>query len=421
MPNSLVSIAILGSGNIVGMIISAIALILFSRYMGPAEFGIFSASFAVMQIAIRIADLGTNLATERGIARVHGLDLGLSDRLMRVAIWFKLFSFLLVVGIGWVIAPWISDSLLHLYNTPLIRLSIVLSIGTIFFEYSTLVFQSTHNFALAARIMIAQAIGKLIFGLIFMYQGILHTTQALLIYGLLPGLGAALGWRKFTLTSFTLPSTWKKDLNSILSVAKWTAVAAIATTLSENIDILMVQSFMTSYDTGIWSGVGRIATFASVLGLSVGAVLNVRVAKYIDPKNLVQYLKKSWKISIMVFLGLLLALPFAGLAISLTIGSAYLAGTLPLQILILSTAVAGAAIPYIALFYLFDRPEYYAFAGIIQIGFLVVGDILFIPQYGLVGAAWVRVVVRVAVLVFTLIYAKLSFKDHFKKNSLSKS
>lgn len=419
--SGLLSIAILGSGNVIGMVISAIALILFSRFMGPTEFGIFSAAFAAMQIAIRLADFGTNLAAERSIARVHAIDLGLSDRLMRVALYFKLFSFAVVVAMGWILAPWISDSLLHLFNVSILRLAIILSIGTIFFEYSTLVFQSTHHFALAARIMVAQAIGKLVFGLIFIFQGGLHAVQALLIYGILPGVGALLGWHRHTISSFALPKTWEKDLKSILTIAKWTAVAALATTLAENIDILMVQSFMTSFDTGIWSGVGRIATFASVLGLSVGAVLNVRVAKYIESIHLLAYLKKSWKIALAIFVGLLLAIPFASLAITLTIGTSYLAGTLPLQILIFSTALAGATIPYTALFYLFDTPQYYTYFGIIQIIVLVVGDLIFIPQFGLIGAAWVRVAVRLAIFVFTLYYANQSYKKHLKKSLFSKS
>jgi len=416
----LLSIAILGSGNVIGTIISAVALILFSRFMGPTEFGLFSAAFAAMQIVVRLSDMGTNMASERAIARVHGKDDELSDRLMRVALWFKLASFALCILVAWILAPWISQSLLHIENVTLIRMSFLLALGTIFFEYSTIVFQSTHKFAKVARITIAQAVGKLLFGLIFIWQGMLHATVGLLIYGLLPGLGALSGWSKSTLSSFTLPTTWKKDLRIILSVAKWTAIAAIAATLADNIDTLLVQSFMKSYDTGIWSGAVRIATFASVLGWSVGAVLNVRVAKYHDAIHLNEYLKKAWKVALAIFIVLVLSVPFAQLAIRLTIGSAYLSGTMALQILIIAAGLAGATAPYVALFYLFDRPEYYAYAGLMQTAILIIGDLIFIPQYGLIGAAWVRVVVRIAVLLFTLIYARRSYVWHFRPHDTQK-
>jgi O-antigen/teichoic acid export membrane protein len=179
-------------------------------------------------------------------------------------------------------------------------LAFLLSLGTVFFEYSTALMQSTHRFALVARITIAQALGKLIFGLILIWQGVLHATSALLIYGLLPGIGALLGWNRQILSSFRLPNTWKKDLRIILSVAKWTSIAAIAATLADNVDTLIVQSFMRSYDTGIWSGAARIATFASVIGWSIGSVLSVRVARYHDPKHL-RYLSKP-ETSLLVLL-----------------------------------------------------------------------------------------------------------------------
>lgn len=419
-PTGLLSIAILGSGNVIGTVISAIALILFSRFMGPTEFGLFSAAFAAMQIVVRLSDLGTNMAAERAIARVHGQDSELSDRLMRVALWFKLSSFALCAILGWLLAPWIATSLLHIGSVALLRTAMVLALGTIFFEYSTIVFQSTHRFAMVARITIAQALGKLLFGAILIWQGMLHATEGLLVYGLIPGLGALFGWKRGTLSSFILPVTWKKDLQTILSVAKWTAIAAISATLADNIDTLLVQSFMSSYDTGIWSSAVRIATFASVLGWSVGSVLNIRVARYTSPTHLKEYLGKAWKLSLFILFALILATPFAGLAISLTIGPAYLAGTLPLQILILAAGLAGAATPFVALFYLFDRPQYYAIAGIIQTVVLVLGDLIFIPRLGLVGSAWVRVVVRLVILVFTLLYARRAYVWHFRPHDRQK-
>jgi len=410
----LLSIAVLGSGNIIGTIISAIALILFSRFMGPTEFGLFSAAFAAMQLVVRLSDLGTNMAVERAIARVHDISTDLTDRLMRVAFWFKFSCFVVSMIIAWILTPWIAHSFLKIDDIDLIRLAFAISFGTVFFEYSTVVFQSTHRFGMVARITIAQALGKLIFGLIFIWQGMLHATTALILYGLLPGVGALLGWSRHILSSFALPKTWRKDLGIILKVAKWTSIAAIAATLSDNIDTLLVQSFMNSYETGIWSGATRIATFAGVIGWSIGSVLSVRVARYQDPKHLKEYLSKAWKLSLLVLVVLLCTVPFAGLAIQYTIGGAYLSGTIPLQILLIATGISGATAPYVALFYLFDKPQYYAITGIIQTLILIVGDLILIPAYGLLGASSVRVMVRVIVAIFTLLYVIRSYRQFLR-------
>jgi O-antigen/teichoic acid export membrane protein len=408
----LLSIAVLGSGNVIGTVISAIAIILFSRFMGPSEFGLFSAAIAAMQIVVRLTDMGTNMATERALARAYGRDQRLADRLVRVGFWLKIVTFILVSSAGWVLAPWISLSLLHIENIAIIRTALLISAGTIFFEYTTILFQSSHRFAMVARITIAQAIGKLGFGLLLIWQGALTGMTALLVYGLMPGIGALLGWFKSPLSSVSLPSTWSKDLKTILSVAKWTGIAAVSATLADNIDTLMVQSFMTSYDTGIWSGAARIAAFGSIVGWSIGSVLSNRVARYKDPQHLRVYMSKAWKISILSLVVLCLAIPLAKISIMLTIGSAYLPAIVPLQILLVSAGLAAAASPYSALFYLFDRPEYYAIAGIISTVALLAGDYFLIPLYGLNGAAYVRVGVKILVLLFTIIYSKFAYEKH---------
>jgi perosamine synthetase len=94
--NQRVVIIFVLSGNVIGTVAWPLPLF-FSRDMGPTEFGLFSAAFAAMQIVVRLSDLGTNMAVERAVARVHDQSGDLADRLMRVALWFKLASFTLAI------------------------------------------------------------------------------------------------------------------------------------------------------------------------------------------------------------------------------------------------------------------------------------------------------------------------------------
>lgn len=418
--SSLVSILTVSAGNFTGMLTSAIALIIYSRFMGPAEFGLFSVAFAFMQIVVRIADFGTNMAAERSIARAYDHQ-SQRDGLIQTTLWLKATSYAVIIVLMWLLSPWITHNLLHLENVGLIRSAVALSSGTIIFEYAILVFQATHRFDLVARITVAQGLGKLVFSLLIIWQGLLSSFLGLIIYGILPGIGALLGFVKKPLPLLSLPPRWRVHLKEILSVAKWTAVAALALTVADNLDILMVQSLMSSYDAGLWGGAVRLATFANLVGWSIGSVLNVRVARYDHLDHLREYLRKAWKLSLAVFLGILTSIPLAGFAIHYSIGLSYLDATIPLQILLVSIAISAATVPYIALFYVFDNPQYYALSGLLQTAILIMGDLYFIPLYGLVGSAWVRVAVRLALFIFTLYYAKRSYFNHFSKRNLHAS
>ena len=125
-----------------------------------------------------------------------------------------------VAAVGWCAARYITNTILNLEDTSLIRLSIILALGTIMFEYTTLVFQGIGHFGMIARIMIAQGVAKLGFSLILIWQHALTALSGMLIYGLVPAFAALLAWGKSPVATFRLPANWREHLQQVLGVAK---------------------------------------------------------------------------------------------------------------------------------------------------------------------------------------------------------
>lgn len=404
---SLTSIFVLGSGNIVGTIISALTLILFSRSLGPTQFGLFSAAFALMQIMVKLVDVGISTASERTLARAHSLGVDKVKSLLTTAAYLKGSLYMLWMVVGWWVAAPLAQSYLNIADVSLIRLALVLSLGTVIFEYSTVAFQSSSQFGLVARITLAQATGKLVAGLILLSQSALSVTTALWIYGVMPALGSLAGWvSSQTSPALKLTSRWRFDARSILVVAKWTGIATIAATLADNLDTLIIQSMMTLHDTGVWAASARIATFANLIPWTIGTVLSIRVTQFQEKKHLYAYLKKAKMIGLLTALLIALTIPLSGLALYLTVGPEYLGGTTALMLMLMATAISGINTPFAALYYLFDKPQYYAYAGIISTVLLVGLDYLLIPSLGINGAGIARIISRVTVLAFTLLYTR---------------
>jgi O-antigen/teichoic acid export membrane protein len=404
---SLISIFVLGGGTMVGTLISAITLIVFSRLLGPAQFGLFSAAFALMQIVIKLTDSGTSTAVERALARAYSSRTNSITSIMTVAAYLKIILYIFWVIIGWFSAEGIARHYLNIEDVSLIRLSLILSLGTVIFEYSTAVFQSAGKFTLVARITLAQALGKLFGGLLLISQSALNATTALWLYGVMPALGTIAGWMSSpTHLTFKLSKRWQADTYAILRVAKWTGIATIAATLADNLDTLMVQSMMTLYDTGVWSAAARIATFANLIPWTIGSVLSIRVTQFHEKKHVAAYLKKAKVIGLTTALLIGLIVPFSGLALYVTVGSEYLSGTTALMLMLVATALTSINAPISALYYLFDKPQYYAYAGLISTVLLIVLDYLLIPIYGINGAAVTRIIVRLGVLIFTLLFTR---------------
>jgi len=402
-------------GNVGATVLSALAMIIFSRALGPINFGIFSVLFSLLLILSRVGDLGLNISIQRHIAQNKG-NQKLINKFIRVGSSLKLILTALIFLAGIVSSGLITTSILALppENTVYVLLVFCFSLGVIFYEYITAVLQAIQSFSFSILCNWVQSSTKLVLAFISLIFHELSLLVITILYLFAPVLGGIVGFAKIPLTAF-MPLWDKNIVSKIISVSRWTGIAIIAATAADNLDIIIVQNFLSSYDTGLYSAATKIASVASLFSFSLGTVLNVRVASYKDPANLRSYIKKATLLSLLSFVAISSLSIISHPAISLTVGSEFIGAASTLKILLVGTAILTATSPFVALFYLIDQPVYFALSGIIGTVLLVSGDLMLIPQHGLIGAAYARLIMRAVVLLFTLWYAKISFQKHYSR------
>lgn len=399
-------------GNLSTTVLSAIAMIIFSRFLGPSQFGVFSVIFSLLLILSKVGDAGINIAIQREVAKRK--DDESRDRvLIQTGMGLKAAIIVSLAAIGVLCGRWISVNWLNIADySSLVIWVFVLSGCVVIYEYINTILQAKEYFGMSVFTNFVQSALKLILAGALLFTGI-SLDFLTVTYLTFPLIGGLTGLYKLPAIYF-YPRLDRKNVKTIFGVAKWTSIAIVAASLADNIDILLVQKFLTSYDTGIWSAAVRIASFAALISWSIGTVLNVRVAAYHDRVHLHAYLKKGVYLAIISFVGVAAMMVGSHLAIVLTVGREYVSAVGPLNLLFVSTAVMTATTPFVALFYLFDKPQYYAYAGIIQTVVLIGTDYFLIPSYGVLGAGWARIIVRIAVLLFTLAYARNAYRAKYE-------
>lgn len=115
-------------------------------------------------------------------------------------------------------------------------------------------------------------------------------------------------------------------------------------------------------------------------------------------------------IAVASVIGFLLFLPFSGMIINLTIGPAYADGQLILNILMAASFLTVAVVPFMALFFSLDAPWYFSVTGIMQLLVIVLGNVIFVPMFGLEAAAWTRLASRMIFLVVTVCLAAYYYR-----------
>ncbi len=396
-------------GSLVASGLSAISLILITRQLGPAKFGEFSVGFAILLILVRLNDLGMTNVVQKYAAREE--DRAKANKIFSFATRVRLIGTLVIWVSGLLLARPIAD-LLNFSEPLIIYLAFFLSTGISMYEHIQAMLQSLHRFGQAAWINILQAIAKVLGAAVLFFTASHATVPIFAWYVFAPALPLLFlpiyfpKWVKIRLQDKF------SDQKKLLTVmAGHSAVAFIAAGIIENIDVLFVQRYLSTYEAGLLGGVGRVALLFSILAYALSSVLNPRVAKYTNAKDLRAFFKKAWLMAGAAMLFLIAYLPFSKLILLYTIGEQYLPGLDIMNILVASSLMTVAVVPFIAFFFSIDRPWYFSVSGLTQLAIILVGNGVFVPIYGLEAAAWTRLLARAFLFIMTAGLALYFMRD----------
>ena len=393
--------------------LAAIAIILISRLLGPSDFAYFSAAFSLSLILNRLNDFGLVTVIQKyvgGEFRKKKINKYLS-----LCLRYRLIISVIITSIGLIFSPNIA-AFLNIENNWLIPLVFITSLAPTYFESSQATLQSLGQFKLAAYNYVIPAILKVAMA-IFIFAFKVNNVQLILAIYLLSTLPsllvAELGKKEWI--AYDLENKFPKEKLKIFELLKHSAFAIIAAGLIENLDLLFAKHYLTDFETGLLGGINRISMLLYVVAYALANVLNPRVAKYTNKKNMDAFIKKSWGIMALSFLGFFVLTPLSPYLIKYTIGPEYLPGVGVLNILLASGFISIAMMPFIATFYAFKNNSYFSWAAILQLIIVFVGNIYYVPIYGLDASAWTRLISRSALLIFTMIAFFINYRKEFKK------
>jgi O-antigen/teichoic acid export membrane protein len=383
--------------------ISAITLIILSRVLGPEQFGLFSVAFSLTLFLARFGDFGLNMAVQKYVSQLHERESERASGIIVAVAKLKALIGMLLFIVGIVFGKLISAKLFGIDEPLLIQISIAFSGVIIAYDFGLVLLQSALEFAKAALLPFLQSILKLTTVGILMIKKIESVSFIYLIYTLAPLISVIASW-KFLPSWFSLHAKLDvKDKQLVIHMTKFTAIAVVSAAVVDHVDTLMVKMYLNEFETGLFAAASRISLLIAVMGYSLGAVLNARVARYAHQDHLAVYLKKAMLISIVALMGIGLSLPFNGMLLSLTAGSAYVEALSSLHWLVASSFVVLATVPFVAIFYAVEFPLYFALSGVAQTISLIGLNALLIPRFGIEGAGYARFFSRILILVLTLV------------------
>ncbi len=383
--------------------ISAVTLIILSRVLGPEQFGLFSVAFSLTLFLARFGDFGLNMAVQKYVSQLHEHENERASSIIVAVAKVKALIGIALFVIGLIFGQIISKRVFGIQEPLLVQVSIAFSGVIIAYDFGLVLLQSSLEFVKAALLPFLQSILKLATVGVLMVKKIESVSFIYLMYTLAPLVSVIAAW-KFLPSWFNSRSKLQaKDKKLILAMTKFTAIAVISAAVVDHVDTLMVKMYLNEFETGLFAAASRISLLIAVMGYSLGAVLNTRVARYAHQGHLSTYLNKAIAMSAAAMLGIAISLPFNRILLMLTAGEAYAQALTPLHWLVASSFVVLATVPFVAIFYAIEFPLYFALSGILQTISLIGLNALLIPHYGIEGAGYARFISRLVVLIATIV------------------
>lgn len=390
---------IYSSGILLNSFLGLVFFILIARALGPSQFGIVSVIIAISVVASDIFDFGMNTSMLKFLSEANEAK---KKELSRDFLSYKIFSTVLVVLLGLLISPMLSQILFKSSEFIFLIWQGFLAAGAlIIYGYINSNLQAKKRFAASVFLNLSSNGFRLIITGIFFLFGGLNINIALLTY-LVPILLIAVLWGIIDDNIILRPAFSKHVFLPVINYGKWVAGSMAISSISSRFDNLMLVNLANPYQTGIYTSVQRIFLAFNQIPAGISTVMIPDLSSG-DTKKVKNVFRFSIAASLLISSGLAFFILLAPVLVPLVFGNSYILSVGPSQVLALGTIFFVLTIPLSSyILYAKKKSKWIFLITLTQLVTTLGCNLLLIPMYQSMGAAMSYALVSFLSLILSL-------------------
>lgn len=395
------------SGNLIAQTLSLAVVVIVSRFLSVADYGIYSILNNISSFVQDMADMGMNGAITRFVAeyRAKG-EVEKERQLISYSIRRKLMNLVIVFIVLVLFAKpiasyWLHDGAKHHY----IYLIILTCAFSLFISALRAVLQGrqefsklfasvvTWNFVWAGVMVIMAFTGNLtVFSSVLSgaFSGAVNLVLCTRLVNL--DLRHVIGTRE-------VEPEIKRQFNNF---GNWMFLWALFAILQSKLDVFMLASFTTPEQVSYYDIASKIIKPVLMVVSAYAQVLNPQFASIPKEKlnqRIVAVAKFIALVSAAITVGIVLVKP----AITIVFGHKYDNAIIPAQLLLFAILFYVWTVPFNSALYALNKPYIFTLAAFAGLAVTAVGDYLLLGTYGAIGAAVTFIAAQIVGLVVALI------------------
>lgn len=201
----------------------------------------------------------------------------------------------------------------------------------------------------------------------------------------------------------TIQSNFFKD---VLRYSKWLTIMSISTLIFLKLDIFMLTRMVTLTDVGKYSFAYNIYQSLLMVLFAVNTVILPKISRISKNKEFVSSAKKIFRASFVITLFVVPIFFIIKPIVILLYGTTYLDALPILYIMMIGLLVSMCLNPIVNILLIIKQERYMALINLSILFLNVIGNLIFIPLYGLMGAVIVTtttIILSNVILVLKLI------------------
>jgi O-antigen/teichoic acid export membrane protein len=394
-----------GLGQFMGRFLFFVFLMVSARVLGAQEFGVFSFSLSVCYLFYTVMSFGLDHLAVKWVARQN----------------FERFSTIALTNIGTTFFGFFLIFIISFFFDSHIFLTLnILGIGFCFFSVNTIIFsyfRGLETMGLESFILVGQRLILLLTSFIFL--GLYKSAPAISISFSLSlciafiCIAGIISRKKINLFQNSGLAFKKEKIVSVLKEALPLALVSGLGIIYYRIDSIMIAGYLEMNDVGIYSGAYMVIEGVMLLVRVIMAATFSRLSQYGNMPDIKFYEFYKKLLALLIILSLILCpiMYVAGeFVFDLFLGKEYQSSIGVFYILLLSVIALYPGTMVTQVLIAIDKQKIYMYIALICTIVNILLNFIFIPQFGIKGAAWATVISDIILTVSCMTYFSVFFK-----------
>lgn len=395
------------TARIITLILGITISVIIARLLGPAGKGIYTLSILLPSLIVTFTNLGVGPATVYYIGRQKYSLSEIFGNNVIVSLVLSVFSII----IGLVIIFFFKEPVFSGISRRYLLLTLALIPINLFFSYTNAILlglQKIKEYNVVSVVQTSSFLGLIVIAIWWRRSGIEGAILAGIVANLLVDLLLFFWVKRFTQgIIFQINKSYIK--NSFLYGIK-AHLSNVLSFLHLRLDVFLISAFINPLAVGYYSIAVGIAEKLWLISQSASTVLFPKVASEKDEKRRKEFTPLVSHMTIFVTaLGALVTFFLSRWLVIFFFSKAYLPAVRPLHILLLgAVAVSGGRVLGND-FAGRGRPMLNTYLNTISVVINLGLNLLWIPRFGIIGAAWATTVSYIAALIgAVIVYSRVS-------------